>query len=100
MFLLTDFGFGKISLLVVHALSLTNALHESPAGGPDAAEKGLHAELGVISDAFWVRLSTMVALGFAEANILHIWGRFLRRSHIRLPVSTVDSTSCLSIPEY
>ena len=44
----------------------------------------------------------MVALDFAEANILHIWGRCLRRYHICLPVSTVTvgSTSCLSIPEY
>jgi len=49
--------------------SLTNARYEFPAGGPDAAEKGLHAKLRPIDDAFLVRLCTIVALGFAGANI-------------------------------
>jgi len=60
---------GKILLLVVYALSLTNARYEFPAGGPDAAEKGLHAKLRAIDGALLVRLCTIVALGFAGANI-------------------------------
>jgi len=60
---------GKILLSVVYALSLINALYEFPAGGPGAAEKSLHAKLRAIDDAFLVRLCTVVALGFAIANI-------------------------------
>ena len=72
--------------------------YEFPAGGPDAGHEELHAELRVINDAFWVRLCTMGALGFAEA---YMFGDVVCEDLISIfLVSTIRSPSRLSIPKY
>lgn len=71
--------------------------YEFPAHGTDIGHEGLHAELRVINDVFWVRLCTMGALGFAEA---YMFGDVVCEDLISIfHVRTVGSTSCLSIPE-
>ena len=87
------------SITVGHLRIVTDKrTYEFPAGGPDPGEKGLHAELRVINDAFWVRLCTMGALDFAKA---YMFGDVVCENLISVfSVSTVSSTSSLSIPEY
>ena len=85
---------GRISIVT------NKCTYEFPAGGPDnsTSHEGLHSELRVINDAFWVRLCTMGALGFAEA---YMFGDVVCEDLIStFLVSTVHEPSRLSIPEY
>ena len=87
------------SITVGHLRIVTDKhTYEFPAGGTDTGHEDLHAELRVINDAFWVRLCTMGALGFAEA---YMFGDVVCEDLISIfSVCTVGSTSYLSIPEY
>lgn len=71
--------------------------YEFPDVGADSCEEvGTHAELRVINGAFWVRLCTMGALGFAEA---YMFGDVVCEDLISIfSVSTALSTSWLFIP--
>ena len=69
--------------------------YDFPAHGTDTGYEEPHAELRVINDAFWVRLCTMGALGFAEA---YMFGDIICEDLISIfLVSTVRSPS---LPEY
>jgi len=71
--------------------------YEFPDFGTDASgDVGPQAELRVVNDAFWVRLCTMGALGFAEA---YMYGDVVCEDLIStFAVSTVGSTSYLFTP--